>query len=35
VVITDGANAAIVQVSGGVARIGVWRWNGDRWRSGE
>lgn len=35
VVITDGTNAVIVQVGGGAARIGVLRWNGVGWKSGE
>jgi prepilin-type N-terminal cleavage/methylation domain-containing protein len=31
VVLTDGDNAVIVQVSGSAARIGVLRWNGKGW----
>lgn len=35
IVITDGTNAVIVQVSGGGGSIGVLRWTGSAWKSGE
>ena len=35
IVLTDGTKAVIVQVSGAAGRIGVLRWNGKEWKSGE